>query len=203
MIPALLLLPASILGQGDLDDLAALVAELGVDRTVLVGAQRDPAGHVLDEFAVAAALASRPSGSLGVAARVGSGRAASIVAREATATQLLGCCDVLLLDGDPPRCRDAAEVIEALLAGGSHTVTTPTEHVESARNYPVPDAAGGVAVLWRDGEALVRRDGAEAVVCGSVVIATPSALPRPAGGELVVLDVAPGAPASLASALAR
>jgi hypothetical protein len=203
MIPALLSLPATTIDEG-IDGLASLLDRVGEGRTVVVGAQRTVQGDELDEFVVATGLAAmRPVCSIGVAARVGAGRAASIVAREATAAQLLGGCDVVLLDGEPARCRDAAVVVGALCSGGTHSIETPTERVDGARNDPAPDVPGGLPVLWRDGTSLFQVVDGVPTVCGDVVVVPAvSRLPAPSAGTLVVLEHPLSSPEELVGALA-
>jgi len=205
MIPALVRLPVTRVDHVSLDALARCVDLVAEGRTVLVGAQRSPSDDALDEFVVATALSRRcAAAAIGVAAQVGAARKASIAAREATTTQLLGACDVLLLDGEPDACRDGALVIEALFTEGVHTVTTPTAIVVGARNLPLPDVPGGPPVCWREGAALWRLVAGEPVVAGTVVeVRADAPLPDPAPGVLVVLDHPLGGPDALASALAR
>src|SRR5271170_2936022 len=124
MTPALVRLPSTVLSSGSAVQLAACVDAVGDGRTVLIGTQRSESGDDLDAFVVAVAVAQATTGLVGVAAPVGAGRAASIVAREATAAQLLGACHALYLDGDAATCRDAATVIAALFTDGVHTVST-------------------------------------------------------------------------------
>jgi hypothetical protein len=153
MIPPLVRLPATLLDHDGIGALAACVELAGPGRTVVIGDQRSAPGAVrdgsaLDGFVVAAALAARGMPSrLGVAARVGAGRVASLVAREATAAQLLGACDVLVLEGSPGDCRDAARVIGALFTDGAHTVTTPSSSIVDARNLPLPAPVPGELVV--------------------------------------------------------
>lgn len=204
MIPPLVRLPATVLTDGSVDELAGLVASVGADRTVLVGDQLDRSGDPLDAFVIAAAAAARVAhGHLGVATRVGAGRLASIIAREATALQLLGGCEVLVLEGLPAACRDAATVIEALFTPGPHTVTTPTTSIVAARNLPLPSVLGGPPVCWREGAALVRLDGTASSACGRVVEVDGRApLPAPEPGVLLVVAARSETPRSLAAALA-
>jgi hypothetical protein len=205
MTDSLVAIPATVLEPDGLDALASCVRALGDGRVVLVGAQRGSSGEVLDEFVVTAAVAARSPGSrVGVVARVGQGRAASVIAREATAAQLLGACEVLLLEGAAERCEDAARVITALCTPGTHTLRAGDEHVVDAPNLPQPSQPGRPAVRWRDGAAL--RGLVDGVPCdlGSVVdISDLDGLPAAHRGTLVVLD-APLAPAPrLAALLAR
>jgi hypothetical protein len=197
MIPPLVRLPATTLDDGDLEGLAAVAGRLP-GRTVLVGVQRDARGAELDEFVVAAALAARGARGIGVAARVDAGRAASVVAREATTAQLLGACAVLLLEGPPGACRDAAVVVSALFAPGVHAVTTPTASVVGARNLPLPDVPGGPPVAWREGDGLYSLVDREPRRVGAATVAPPGALPDAA---LVVLAHPLGPPALLVGAL--
>jgi hypothetical protein len=221
MIPPLVRLPTTVLAPpgladadgGDLDDLAACVELLtgdllgrdllAGDRTVVVGSQRTAAGDALDEFVVAAALAARTGRRLAVAARVGAGRAHALVARESTAAQLLGAADVVVLEGDPAACRDAAIVLAALFTEGAHTVVTATGAIANARNLPLPDVAGGPPVCWREGAALHGVVDGAVVPVGSATDATPSALPGARDAQLVVLDAPLAAPSALRAALAR
>jgi hypothetical protein len=171
MSPSILRLPPLLVDMSDLGALAELVARLSVAWMVLIGASRSAAGDELDPFVLAAALASALHGRpLGVATDVGAGRTASMVAREATTTQLLGGCDALVLEGEPGACRDAALVVEALFEPGTHTVATPTAQIVDAVNDPVPNVEGGPPVRWRDGGRLRRLgvDGA-AVDVGDVL----------------------------------
>jgi hypothetical protein len=210
MIPPLVRLPATELTEGSIEALADLVATLGIGRTVLVGDQLDRDGDALDAFVIAAALAARSSAThLGVASDVTGGRAASIIAREATALELLGGCEVLLLEGPPASCRDAAVVIGSLFTPGVHTVTTPTAAIVAARNLPQPSLPGGPAVLWREGGSLLGLQDGEPADCGRVVdvaldvaakAATP--LPTPEPGVLLVVAAPRHAPMALAAALA-
>jgi hypothetical protein len=203
MIPPLVRLPATLLDHDAIDALARCVELAGEGRTVVLGDQRATSGAVLDGFVVAAALAARGApGRLGIAASVGTGRAASIVAREATAAQLLGACDVLVLEGTAADCRDAATVIGALFTEGAHTVTTPSSSIVDARNLPLPDVAGGPPVCWREGDDVLQLvDGAVATRGRAVVAAVP--LPAPTEGVLVVVEAPLDTPAVLAAALAR
>jgi hypothetical protein len=205
MIPPLVRLPATVLDHDALDALARCVEKVAGGRTVLLGAQRAAGGDVLDEFVVATSMMPRcPTAAIGIAARVGDGRQASIVAREATAAQLLGACDVLVLDGDSAACHDAARVVTALFTEGVHTVTTPSAIVIGARNLPLPDVAGGLPVCWREGRDLLRLVDGDRVVCGTVVerdADTP--LPAPEPGVLVDVRHRLGTPTALAAALAR
>lgn len=203
MIPPLVRLPATLLDHDSLDALARCVELAGKGRTVALGDQRARTGAVLDGFVVAAALAARgAAGRLGVVASVGTGRAASLVAREATAAQLLGACDVLVLDGPAADCRDAARIIGALFTEGVHTVTTPSSSVVDARNLPLPDVLGGPPVCWREGDDVLQLVDGAAASRGRVVVAAPP-LPAPTEGVLVVVELALDTPAALAAALAR
>jgi hypothetical protein len=188
MIPSLLRLPAASLGRGALDVLAELVASLSAGRLVVVGAQRTAAGGELDAFTVAAALVARRTHvRVGVAASVGAGRHSSMLAREATTAQLLGACEVLLLEGDPQACSDAATIVGALFEPGRHTLSTTTESILDAVNDPTPSVTGGPPVLWRVGGELHRLvDGADAVVGEVLDVAPRAPLPAPARGTLVV-----------------
>lgn len=201
---ALVRLPATEMHDGGCDDLASCVWALAAGRTVVVGAHRTPSGHVLDEFVIATALkAARPTCSVGVAARVGAGRAASVIAREATAAQLLGACDAIVLEGDPAACVDAARVVVALFAAGTHTVSSGLEHIDAAQNLPGP-LDGGPPVVWHDGDALLGLAAGTVVRVGDVVhAAATTALDPPVAGTLVVVDHELAAPAALAAALGR
>jgi len=203
MIPALVALPTTVFDQGDLDDLVACVRLLGEGRTVLVGPQRRADGAILDEFVIAAAIAARDvSAVVGVSARVCSGRAASVVAREATAAQLLGACDVLLLEGTPARCADAAVVIAALLTPGHHTVEAGEEHVVNAPNLPQPSTPGAPMVLWADGAAVHAGAGEDPLALGvRTALRAPGPLPAAVPGTLVTLDAPLLTPRALAALL--
>jgi hypothetical protein len=202
MIPALVRLPATTLAPASIDDLVAVAVALGEDRTVVVPAQRDATGDVLDEFVVAASHAARAAGRLGVAARVGAGRAASVLAREATAAQLLGAADVVVLEGPPAQCRDAAAVMAALFTPGEATVTTPTASVQAARNLPLPDVDGGPPVCWRDGDDLVGLVDGSPSRLGTVAEVTVDELST-STATLAVLRAQEGPPSALRDALAR
>jgi hypothetical protein len=156
---------------------------------VLVGTQRTASGDALDEFTVAAALRARDRRvRLGVATQVGAGRAPSLLAREATTTQLLGACEALLLAGAPEACRDAAAILGAMFEPGAHTLVTTTASIDGAVNDPVPSVEGGVAVLWRVGDELHGLDGGDDAVVGVALDATLDApLPEPTPGTLVVV----------------
>jgi hypothetical protein len=187
MIPALLRLPATSLGPGGLDALCDLVVQLSNDRLVLIASPRTPAGDALDEFTIAAALVARDERvHLGVATSVRAGREPSMIAREATTAQLLGACDVLLLEGDAASCRDAATILGALFEPGTHTVTTPTASIDRAVNDPVPSVVGGPPVVWRVGDELHRLEGTDTVVGDVVDLSLPCVLPAPVLGTLVV-----------------
>ena len=202
MIPPLVRLPATVL---DHDALARCVDAVGQARTVLLGAQRSPHGDVLDEFVVAASISQRrPAATLGVAARVGGGRAASIVAREATTAQLLGACTLLYLEGEASGCRDAAAIVTALFTEGVHSVTTPSARVAGARNLPLPDVTGGPPVCWREGDTLVQLVDGEPAACGTLVeVGAGAPLGVAAPGVLVDVQHRLDTPTALASALAR
>ena len=189
MIPSILRLPSLLVDTSDLDELAELVEQLATSWTVVIGTGFDAWGHELDAFVLAASLAPvlghRP---VGVAASIEAGRAASMVAREATTTQLLGTCDALLLEGDPAACHDAAVIVEALFVPGSHTVATDTAQIVDAVNDPVPSVEGGPPVLWRD-EGRLRRlgDDGHAIDVGHVLeVELTAALPVPKVATLVV-----------------
>jgi hypothetical protein len=202
MIPALLRLPAVPLEPDGLAELAGLVAALSRRWCVLVGPARTAAGSALDEFTLATALAVVSGTRVGVAATLDAGRAPGIVAREATTSQLLGACEVLLLEGPVPSCRDAAKVVGALFTPGAHTVTTPTASVTGAVNDPVPDVDGGPAVLWREGADLCRLVGGEPDRVGGVLDVAPGdPLPAPEPATLVVPFVDGMALDELAAAL--
>jgi hypothetical protein len=203
MIPPLVRLPATRLDLDGLAVLAGVVERLGAARTVILGAQRRADGVELDEFVVATSIAWRCEGTaLGIAARVDAGRAASVVAREATAATLLGACDVVVLEGPTAACRDAAEVLVALFTEGVHTVTTPSASILAARNLPLPDAQGGPPVCWRDGSVLLQLVDGSASESGTVVeVAAGGPLPAPEPGVLVVVAHPLGTPSALAAAL--
>lgn len=203
MIPPLVRLPATELDHDAIDELARCVDRVGTGRTVVLGAQRSASGDVLDEFVIAAAVsAAGASAPIGIAATVGAGRAASVVAREAAAARLLGACDVLLLEGSPGACRDAAQVIEALFTEGLHTVTTASLSITDVPSLPVP--GGGPPVCWREGGELLARAGGEVGIVGTAVdVGADVRLPRPTPGVLVVVAHGPAAPVALGAALAR
>jgi len=205
MIPPLVRLPATTLDHGALDPLARCVGEVASGRTVLLGTHCATTGDELDEFAIASSISVRcPDAALGVAARVSAGRTPSIVAREATAAELLGACEVLLLEGDVADCRDAALIIGALFTEGAHTVTTPSAVVVGARNLPLPDVEGGPPTCWREGAALLRLVDGTPATCGSVVeCRADEPWPAPEPGVLVVIEHPIGTPAALLAALAR
>ncbi len=203
MIPPLVRLPATRLDHDAIGALATCVELAGAGRTVVVGDQRGASGTALDAFVVAAALAAGGvAGAIGIAATVGAGRAASVVAREATAAQLLGACDVLVLEGPAPDCRDAARIIGALFTEGAHTVSTPSASIVEARNLPLPDVVGGPPVCWCEGDDLLRLVDGSPAACGRVARTDPP-LPAPVEGVLVVVELAVGTPGALAAALAR
>ena len=210
MIPALVVLPATVLGPGGLAGLSACASVLAPGRVVVASAQRSARGEILDEFVVAAALraaagpATREGLRIGVLARVAQGRAASVVAREATTAQLLGACDVVVLDGAPAACADAAAVLAALFSPGVHTVTSGAERVLDAPNLPGPSVPGGPPVVWRDGTSLRAMGPRGSEVVGEVLDVVPGdPLPAPAEGVLVVLDSPLVAPDELAATLRR
>jgi hypothetical protein len=203
MIEPLVRLPAMLLDHDALDALVECVEVAGQGRTVLLGDQRGVSGGQLDAFVVATAVRARGTAAgLGIAATVGAGRMASLVAREATAAQLLGACDVLLLEGSTPECRDAARVIGALFTEGAHTVTTRTESIVEARNRPLPDVVGGPPVYWCEGDDVVQLVDGDVAPCGRVIAAT-LPLPAPAPGALVVAEHDLDTPMALAAALSR
>ncbi|HUD69786.1 MAG TPA: hypothetical protein VMQ40_06080 [Acidimicrobiales bacterium] len=204
MIPSLVLLPSAVLDEGSIGALASCVEAVGRGRVVLLGNQRTDAGHELDSFVVAAAVAQHASADVGVAVRVGAGRAASIIAREATAAQLLGACHALFLEGDVASCRDAATVIATLFIEGTHTVITETAHVIGARNLPIPDAEGGLDVFWRDHDEVWHQSPDGPRPCGELhEMPCTSAIPAPDPGALVVLDHPVADVDELAAALSR
>lgn len=183
--PALLRLPDELEGVDSFAALGAAIDELGTAATVVLGRLRI-GGVVLDEFAVAGALGSGPTPRrLGVATPVGAGRAASIIAREATAASLLGGCEVLLLEGAPASCVDAARVVAALFTPGRHTLSTATASITEAVNDPLP--SGELMVCWRDGPALVSLVGGAVAEVGEVreTAAMPPA-PEAVAGRLCV-----------------
>jgi hypothetical protein len=211
MIPPLVRLPPTVLQHdapesvGSLDALRRSVEAVGSGRTVLVGAHRTTNGALLDEFVVATSLSQRSDAvAIGVATRVGAGRTASVVAREATAAELLGACHVLLLEGEAAACRDAARVVTTLFTEGAHTVSTPTAAIVGARNLPLPDVPGGPPVCWREGGVLLQQVNGAPVERGRVlVVVAGERLPEPEANVLVVVEHPLDAPAVLASALAR
>lgn len=205
MIPPLVRLPTTVVDHRSIDVLARCVEALAVGTIVLIGPQHGATGDELDEFTIASAISARcPGAALGIAARVGAGRTPSIVAREATAAQLLGACEALLLDGTASDCRDAARIVSALFSEGSHTVTTPSALVVGARNLPLPDIEGGPPTCWRDGTRLIQLIDGEPVVCGSVVeCRADDVWPAPEPGVLVVVEHPLGTPDALAAVLAR
>jgi hypothetical protein len=203
MIEPLVRLPTTLLDHDALDALVGCVEVAGQGRTVLLGDHRAASGEKLDAFVVAASVRARgAAAALGIAATIGEGRAASLVAREATAAQLLGACDVLLLEGATPKCRDAARVIGALFTEGAHTITTPTAAIASARNLPLPGVVGGPPVCWCEGDDVVQLVHGEVAPCGRVLTAR-LPLPAPAQGSLVVVERGLDTPMALAAVLAR
>jgi hypothetical protein len=188
MIPALLRLPTTSLASDGFDAVCDLVVRLSAERLVLIGSPKSAAGNDLDEFTIAAALVAHdPRVRLGVASSVGTGRAPSMLAREATTAQLLGACDVLLLEGDAASCRDAATIVGALFTPGTHTMTTRTASIDRAVNDPVPSGLGGPPVLWRVAGALHRLVEGDDTVVGDVHdVSLPAVLPAPVAGSLVV-----------------
>lgn len=204
MTASLVRLPPVVLDEDAIEVLARCADAVGDGRVVLVGPQRTADGHELDPFVVAVAVAHHANAELGVAARVGAGRAASIIAREATAAQLLGACHALYLEGEAASCRDAATVIAALFVVGSHTVVTDTERVDGARNLPVPDVDGGPGIFWRDGDEVWHETPAGPRAVGALVeLACTAVLPTPVDGELVELDQLLADATELAATLAR
>jgi hypothetical protein len=204
MIPSLVLLPSAVLDEGSMGTLASCADAVGKGRVVLLAPQRTDEGHELDSFVVAAAVAEHAHAALGVAARVGAGRAASIIAREATAAQLLGACHALFLEGDVASCRDAATVIASLFVEGTHTVITDTAHVDGARNLPVPDVAGGPGIFWRDHDEVWHQGPDGPRRCGQLrEMPCSTAMPAPEAGELVVLEHSLAGVGELAAALSR
>jgi hypothetical protein len=189
MTPSLVLLPPAVLDMGSIATLASCADAVGAGRVVLLGAQRTADGHELDAFVMAAAAAQHSSAAIGVAVQVGAGRAASVIAREATATQLLGACHALYLEGDVPSCRNAATVIATLFVEGAHTVVTDTERVHGARNLPVPDVEGGPGVFWRERDEVWQQSPDGPRRCGErIELPCTSAIPAPVAGALLVLD---------------
>jgi|GEM_PF-6573152 len=204
MIPSLVRLPPSVLDQGSIGTLVLCADAVGTGRVVLLGPQRSPAGQELDAFVLAAAVAQRSDAELGVAARVGAGRAASIIAREATTAQLLGACHALFLEGDTASCRDAATVIASLFVEGCHTVISKTAHVHAARNLPLPDVEGGPGVFWREHDEVWHQGPDGPRRCGDrLELSCTAPLPDPVAGELVELDHPVGDVAELAASLSR
>ena len=210
MTETLVRLPATVLEPGGLGALASCVRVLSSLGTVLVGPQRDAAGEVLDEFTIAAALRSCVDRNglagirLGVAASVANGRAASIIAREATAAQLLGACDVLLLAGDARHAEAAATITGALFLPGAHTIEAGEERIDGAVNLPQPEP-GRPLVRWHDAGSLWLREGAVARRAGDVV-RVPAAGLAASGtatgtGTLVVVEHPLGPPGDLVAAL--
>jgi hypothetical protein len=204
MIPSLVRLPPAVLDAGSMGALASCADAVGTGQVVLLGPQRTDEGHELDSFVVAVAVAQHASADVGVAVRVGAGRVASIIAREATAAQLLGACHALFLDGDVASCRDAATVIATLFVEGTHTVVTGTARVDGARNLPVPDVEGGPGIFWRDHDEVWRQSPDGPQTCGELreMPCTP-AIPVLDPGSLVVLDHPVARVDELAAALSR
>jgi alkanesulfonate monooxygenase SsuD/methylene tetrahydromethanopterin reductase-like flavin-dependent oxidoreductase (luciferase family) len=204
MIPALVRLPSAALEGRSVATLARCADAVGHGRVVLIATQRTDEGDELDPFVVATAVAQHASADVGVAVRVGVGRAASIIAREATAAQLLGACHALFLEGDVASCRDAAVVIKALFQEGTHTVVTETARVDGARNLPVPDVDGGPCIFWRDGDEVWHQAPAGPRRSGEwCVVPLDGVLPAPVAGALVVLDHPLGDVDELAAVLSR
>jgi hypothetical protein len=204
MIPSLVRLPQAVLDEGAVAPLAACADAIGGGHVVLVGPQRTDQGHELDAFVVAAAVAQHSSTLLGVASRVGAGRAASIIAREATATQLLGACHALLLEGDVASCRDAATVIATLFSEGTHTVITDTARVDGARNNPLPDVEGGPGIFWREHGDVWHQTPVGPQRCGDVLeMPCSSEIPGPVPGSLVMLDHPVAGVTELAASLSK
>ena len=205
MIPPLVGLPATVLVAGDISVLARCASVLCEGRTVVLGEQRTASGEVLDEFVVASAIAAMlPACSIGVIARVGAGRPGSVIAREATAAQLLGACDVLVLDGDAAACSDAAVIIEALFTPGTHVVASGVERVDGARNLPQPSVEGGPRIAWRAGDELWGIDAGAPVRIGDVITVGPDVpLPEPAADTLVMISYLLAPPSFLDDMLRR
>ena len=203
MTPALVRLPAAMLVDGACEQLAACARAVGAGRTVVVGQQRTTDGHPLDEFVVATAIAARAPGvAIGVATRARGGRHASVIAREATTAQLLGACDVLVLDGDAAACADAAAIITALFTAGEHTLARGAERIDHARNVPLPDVEGGPGIVWRDGDALCTLVDGVPARCGIVEMVAPGEpLPAPDPRTLVELEHPVALAADLAASL--
>jgi hypothetical protein len=189
MIPALVTLPTTVLDDGSVGLLARCVVALGGARTVVVGAQRTDGGTSLDEFVVATAVAElAPDASVGIATQVAAGRAASVIAREATTAELLGACEVVVLEGDAAACSDAAVIVSALFTRGQHTIARGLEYVDGARNLPQPRRDGGPGIVWRDGGDLITLLDGTLARCGSVVtVVAGETMPPPVAGTLVEL----------------
>ncbi len=185
-LPGLLRLPGDLASVGTLEELAVHVARLrGTGATVLLGTLRLGRGPALDAFCVASALAARGLDGLGVTASIGAGRAPSIIAREATAAALCGGCDVLVLEGRPTDCEDAARVVTALFTPGRHTLATATTSIAEAVNDPLPPRP--IAVCWRDGDELrTLVDGVATTVGEALDVAPGAEVPAPAANRLVV-----------------
>jgi hypothetical protein len=189
MTPSLVRLPATVLDEGSLRALGSCADAVGTGHVAVIGPQRSREGDELDAFVMAAAAAQHSGAMIGVAVRVGAGRAASIIAREATATQLLGACHALVLEGDAASCRDAAVVITALFVEGAHTVVTDTARIDGARNLPVPDVEGVPGVFWRDRGEVWHQSPDGPRRCGELLeMPSTSTIPAPSPGALVVLD---------------
>ncbi len=203
VIPPLLLLPTMVLDPDGLDELAALCGDLAPRWLVLVGHAVDDEQRPIDEFALAVALvAAHGELRVGVATQVGAGRVPSIIAREATSAELLGACDAVFLEGPIEECADAARVIEALFAPGTHSLTTPTASIAEAVNDPQPSRPGGPPVRFATGGALRGlRDGRFCDLGAIHVAQLPGALPDARDGDLVVLRHPAGRPAALGAAM--
>lgn len=200
--PAMLRLGPVLLGDGGLVELASLCAEVDGDWLVVLGAGLDEARRGIDEFVLAAAVAAlRPGLRLGVATAVGDGRAASVIAREATCAQLLGACDALVLEGEPDACADAARIVAALFTPGHHSLTTPTASIADAVNDPSPSVAGGPPIRFRAGTELRGPSGSASEVVGTAGVLDLSSVARPGPWDLVVARHPPLRPRELREAL--
>ena len=110
-------------------------------------------GSTLDPFAVIGALAGETDlPVLAASCEIGTGRSASVMARELTTVDHLteGRTGLVLLGRDAVHLSEAEAVIAALLDGGPATVRGTFEHVQDAPNRPAPLSPGGPPLLKID-----------------------------------------------------
>ena len=152
-LPDTLRLDASISITSQLDDLIQAEADL---TGILLG-EVVVGEHLVDPFVVAGSLVGcRDDLIIGVSVKLGAGRAASVIAREATCLDLLfdqGTA-LLLRSVDLEHLDEGLSVVSALFTGGPATFLGVKEQIHEAPNRPGPRNPGGPPLLgWlEDGD---------------------------------------------------